>query len=130
MKHFNGYYSKEVSSNLRKVQIHSAYFDTIEYRKTQIDAGWKELKPQLSKNWEHIWFDRSISIHNHKLGINIKVSLCNEIFIDRRIGKFEFKSDKYYSKSVDEAVAKMKEVFAPYIYKKQEVDTPQPVLVA
>jgi hypothetical protein len=127
MKAFNGYYSKEVSSSLRSVQKNQAYFDTIAYKKGRIDAEWLKLQPQLSKNWSHIWFDRSLSLKNDKLKLHVKITMNNEVMVDRRVGKFEFKSDKFICKSIEEAIEKFKVVLSPYIYTKQS-DIAQPDL--
>jgi hypothetical protein len=130
MKDFNGHYGREINERLKKVQKHEAYFNTLDYRREKIDQVWTSLKPQLSKNWDSKWFDRSLSLRNEKLRLQVKITMSNEVFVDRKVGKYDFKSDRYLCKTIEEAVVKLEQILTPYFFAVSALNTPQPVLVA
>ena len=114
MKDFNGYYRKTVTTSLRKVQVNEAYFAVLDYKRERIDAAWSKLKPTLSKNWSPKWFDRSLVVRNDKLGVVLKITMTNEIFMDKRISKFDYKSEKHTFETIDEAILKFESSLLPY----------------
>jgi hypothetical protein len=129
---FNGNHCKQVVSSIERVRIHQAYFDTINYRRGQIDRTWLGIRDSLSKNWSSQWFDRSLCVRNDKLKLIVKITMSNEVFIDKKVGKFDFKSSRFTFESVEEATRKFEEYLSQFVYTKVvlEDSPPQPALVA
>lgn len=104
--------------NPRVRQLHSneAYFNSF-------DRCWDVLrscfaKLSLDSSWTSQFSERSMTIKNTKLGCSVKVTCGGEVFLDHKVGKFDFKSEKYQFVDIQQASDKLTEIVGRFQNKK------------
>jgi len=114
-RNFNNHFDKQVKPHLEKLHQNAACFGSIDRAREKMNQVYETVQPQLSKNWESLWIGRSLLLKNSKLRVTVKMTATNEVFVDRRVGVHDFKSDKYVFKTLEETVEKFQQVLTPFL---------------
>jgi hypothetical protein len=80
-----------------------------------VDGRWRIIREQvglldLPQGWTRQYANSSLCITNKKRTLFLKITLNAEVYIDRRLSKEEFKSEKFPFESVADAATKMKQL--------------------
>jgi hypothetical protein len=58
----------------------------------------------IPKGLELHYADASLTIHTKNKRVTVKVTTAGEVHVEKRLSKLEFKSQKFYSETITEAV--------------------------
>lgn len=114
-KNRSPYFEKVVKPHLQKLHANKTYFENIEYARAKMHEAYDSVIPRLKGKWDVCWSERSMHMTNPKLRITVKMTASNEVFVDRKVGVYEFKSDKYSFNTVQETVEKFQQILQQFM---------------
>lgn len=69
-------------------------------------------KMQLPKGWSASYYEASVVYNAPTRTHSIKITLTGEIYVEYKLGKGKFKSEKFILHTTNSALDKLKELFA------------------